>query len=339
VTVIERQTELEPGLLGEGSRQSRIIRLGRWIGHKQDRFGLAKIPIGIVAALVAVTVRYLLPMEPTQLPALTVVIAVALTGTFVGLSAGLVTAVVGGLLSWYLFFTPYSWELNESGAIILIGFFITSLVILATSHLYRLSEQRHHQAQLAAAQKDAEAAQLFAREMAHRLKNALAIVQSIAFQTLGQESAETAKFAARLKALASAHDLLAEHVQKPTAEAAELVRATLEPFDHGDRRAQLQGDEVRLAASQAVSLALAVHELATNAAKHGALTTAKGTVAIRIEDEGDAVRLTWKERGGPPVQAPAAHGFGTSLLRRLDPRAELRFEPDGLCCSLSLRKA
>jgi two-component sensor histidine kinase len=337
--VTERQAKLDSDLLKETSRLPRVIRLGRWIGGKQDRFGLAKIPIGIAAALVAVGLRYLLPLQPLQLPALTVVIAVALTGTFVGLTAGLATAIVGGLLSWYLFFTPLSWGLTEEGAVLLTGFFITAAVILATSHLYRLSEQRHHQAQLAAAQKESEAARLFAREMAHRLKNALAIVQSIAFQTLGQESPETAKFSARLKALADAHDLLAEHVLRPTAEVAELVRATLKPFEEeGRRRVQVDSVHARVAAPQAVSLALAVHELATNAAKYGALSNAGGSVSLRIEDMGEAVRLIWKEQGGPSVQEPGSRGFGTTLLRRLDSHADLRFETDGLFCSLSLRK-
>jgi hypothetical protein len=135
-----------------------------------------QIAAGIAAALVAVAVRYSLPLLPTQLPVLTVVIALALTTTFIGLPSGIATAVVGGLLSWYLFFTAHSWEFSPGGAIPLLGFVVTASVIITTSHLYRVSEQRNHRAELSALQKEAEAAQLFARELAHRLKNTLAVV-------------------------------------------------------------------------------------------------------------------------------------------------------------------
>jgi two-component sensor histidine kinase len=261
-----------------------------------------------------------------------------MTSTFVGLAAGVSAALVGGLISWYLFFTPMSWSLSPEGWIPLLGFFVIASVIVTTTHLYRLSERRNYQAQLAAIQKQAEAADLFAREMAHRLKNALAIVQSIAFQTLGDDMAATGKFAARLKTLADAHDLLSEHIERPTASAADVVRAALQPFVDEDERVDLELADVRIAAQQVVSLALAVHELGTNASKYGALSARGGRVLLTIEDARDRVRLIWSESGGPPVQQPESTGFGTKVLKRLGTDAEFRFEPDGLCYSMYLRK-
>jgi len=81
-----------------------------------------------------------------------------------------------------------------------------------------------------------------------------------------------------------------------------------------------------------------VHELATDAAKYGALSDSRGSVSLRMEGFGDAVRLVWKEEGGPPAHPPFSQGFRTTLLRRLDPRAELLLDPGGLCCSPSRRK-
>lgn len=330
--VSEERGKSDPLDPASGERHSAAL----WQGPKS--FGLAQIPIGIAAGLLAVALRYSLPLSPIQLPTLTVVVAVALTSTFIGLTAGITTALVGGLLSWYIFFTPFTWDMSWEGAVPLVGFFVIAAVIITTSHLYRLSEHKNHQAQIAAVRRQAESADLFAREMAHRLKNALAIVQSIAFQTLGGETAETSKFSARLKALADTHDLLSEHVERPTAKVRDVVHAALRPFIDGGQRLQVESPDTSIAAQQAVSLALALHELGTNASKYGALSGPRGRVSVRIEDAGDEIRLMWEEQEGPPVLPPGSSGFGTRLLRRVGSRAEFRFEPDGLLCSFALRK-
>ena len=299
----------------------------------------ADVAIGVGAALIAVALRYSLPLQPTQLPTLTVVVAVALVATFVGIVAGTTTAVVGGLLCWYLFFTPFAFDLGPGGAIPMIGFVVLSTVIVTTSHLYRSSEQRSHKAQLAILEEQAAAADLFAREMAHRLKNALAIVQSIAFQTLDRDSPDAGKLAARLKALADAHDKLSEHVEKPTASVRDVIDAALEPFGDGQDRIRIEGGEPRIAARQALTLALALHELATNACKFGALSVRGGWVSLTVAQLGDRISLTWKEHDGPPVEDPGTIGFGAKLLRRLGMGSELAFEADGVRAALFLRPA
>jgi two-component sensor histidine kinase len=298
-----------------------------------------QILVGIAAALLAVGLRYLLPLSPIQLPVLTVVVAVAITSTFVGLASGIATAVLGGLLSWYVFFMPVRWELGSAGIIPLFGFSVTASVIIITTHLYRRSEQRIYQAEVAILQRQAEASELFAREMAHRLKNALAIVQSIAFQTLDDETPAAATFAARLKALADANDLLNEHVERPTADVADVVKVAVQPFAGVKQRVHMEFPDVKIAARQVVLLALGLHELCTNAVKYGALSNEAGWVSLKIEDLGDCIELVWKERDGPPVAPPEANGFGMSLLRRVGSDPQLLFEPDGLRCSMRLRKA
>jgi two-component sensor histidine kinase len=299
---------------------------------------ISEVAIGAAAALIAVAIRYSLPLSPEQLPMLTVVIAVALATTFVGVAAGISTAVIGGLLSWYLFFTPFSLELSPDGLIPLVGFAIISAVIVTTAHLYRLSERKRHETMVAALEDKAATSDLFARELAHRLKNALAIIQSIAAQTLESGRDDTGKFAARLDALASAHDLLSMDVETPTADVRDVIGAGLEPFRSGDGRFRVECPDARILGQHAVTLALALHELGTNALKYGALSRDEGWVSLDVEDKGEELELAWKEHCGPPVTVPAGRGFGTRLLGRIGTGTELIFEPDGVRARMILRK-
>jgi len=315
---------------------------GRVIGHLRAhprRPWPAQVVFGAIAALIAVGVRYLLPLDPTQIPTLTVVVALAIVTTFVGIVAGVTTAIVGGLASWYLFFTPFSWTLGHGAWLPIVGYTVIAAVIVTTSYLYRRSERRLHERELEDLRVEAETANLFAREIAHRLKNALTIVQSIAFQTLGVDAAEAGKFAGRLKALADANELLTEHVRAPTAMIKDVLVATLEAFEGEGQRVRVECVEAPIPAQQVVSLALAIHELATNASKYGALSKADGWVQVDVEDLGDRLCLTWAEHDGPPVKQPEGQGFGTRLLRRAGMNTKLEFAPDGVRCSIGIRKA
>jgi two-component sensor histidine kinase len=165
---------------------------------------------------------------------------------------------------------------------------------------------------------------LLARELGHRAKNLLAVVQAIASET-GRSAASVTdfneRFASRVRALARLQDLMIGGTGTG-APLRELVRSQLEPFvDPTSERVHLDGPDVRLTAEAGSSLAMALHELATNAAKYGALSTAEGQVAIRwrLDDEGPARRfhLEWQESGGPPVIEPQRRGFGRKVLGRL----------------------
>lgn len=286
----------------------------------------------------AVAVRFLLPLRPEQLPTLPLVVTLAIVTTFVGARAGVITALVGGLLSSYLFFNPDSWSLAQDAWVPILGYTVISIVIITTAHLYRSSERARHETELARFQRQAENSELFAREMAHRLKNALTIVQSIAFQTIGTETVEAAKFAGRLRALAEANELLNEDVATPTATVRDVIEAALSPFGRDKGRFDLRIVDARIPSQQVVSLALATHELATNATKYGALSHARGHVQIDVEDLGSKLQLTWKEHDGPPVVPATEQGFGTRLLRRSGMGTDVSFEPDGLRCTMGLRK-
>jgi PAS domain S-box-containing protein len=181
--------------------------------------------------------------------------------------------------------------------------------------------------------------ELLARELDHRVKNTLAIVQGIARLTFGRaDKALLEAFDERLAALSEAHNLLARE-RWSHADLKEIISEVMRPLQLADR-IQMDGEPVRLTPTAAVAYALAFHELATNAVKHGALGAPGGRVEITWSLTGAEPRrihLTWREHGGPRVAVPSREGFGTRLIRRavaaeLSTPVELRYDPEGLVC-------
>lgn len=184
-------------------------------------------------------------------------------------------------------------------------------------------------------------------ELNHRVKNSLAIVQSIVSQSLRQVPASLAARQAiegRLVALAHAHDLLTESSANG-AVLADLARLALSTYCTDPRRFRIAGPPVHLPPKMALSAAMALHELCTNATKYGALSGPRGSVAVTWElvPDGPETRLQfrWEEIGGPPVQPPTRKGFGTRLIERgliAETRGEvqLSYRPEGLVCTVDI---
>jgi PAS domain S-box-containing protein len=193
---------------------------------------------------------------------------------------------------------------------------------------------------ITAQKRAAESEKMLVQELQHRSNNLLSVIQAIAHKSLsGDHSLDDARiaFEARLHALARAN----RHLTKSNWEGVslkEIVRSNLEAFA---ARTEIDGINVMLGAKDAQSLSLALHELATNAVKHGALSSAPGRLSIDwniIKDGTEIVlRLQWRERGGPTVAPPSRQGFGTTLLNAVFDKLHLEYEPDGLTCSLELR--
>jgi two-component sensor histidine kinase len=184
---------------------------------------------------------------------------------------------------------------------------------------------------------------LLINELNHRVKNTLATVQSIASQTF-RSSVKTGdarrKFEARLSSLGRTHNILSEEKWE-SAEVGEIVISVLEPHATSDKsRLRVSGPIVRLAPSPALMLSMVLHELATNAAKYGALANDSGRIAVEWRTlPGKRVRLTWKEIGGPPTQPPERKGFGSLLIEQafaaqVGGSATLEYAPDGVICVL-----
>ena len=191
-----------------------------------------------------------------------------------------------------------------------------------------------------------EQLQLTARELQHRVKNNLAVVQSIAAQSFrGSASKEegVAVFAGRLRALASATELLTKGNWEAVP-VAEIVEEILRPFrDEKRSHFTFEGAPIRIPSNIAVTLGMALHELSTNAVKYGALSNDRGVVAVRWQPNAAGIVIDWQEKDGPAVAPPARSGFGTKLLTRglFDDgtgRVDLAFDPAGVRCTIAIHK-
>jgi two-component sensor histidine kinase len=185
---------------------------------------------------------------------------------------------------------------------------------------------------------------LLVEELNHRVKNTLATVQSLATQTFrnAQDIPDALRrFDARIAAMGRANELLSEANWR-NAEMHDIVRHALEPFQaSGKERVHTSGPAVQLAPQCAVMMAMMLHELATNAAKYGALSNDAGRVDVEWTgtDDRGRLRVTWRELGGPPVATNGRRGFGTTLIQKglegqLGGRAEMDFASSGLRCTL-----
>ena len=182
-------------------------------------------------------------------------------------------------------------------------------------------------------------------ELTHRVKNTLAVVQSIAHQTV--RAAKSPKdfvesFDGRLSALARAHGLLVTS-EWAGADLGEMANEQLQPYLGDDSgRLRISGEPIALSADIATPFGLVLHELATNAAKYGALSRSKGMVSLSwtVKSRGDerGVTVVWKEQGGPAVKSPKGSGLGSTLIDRVIPNATVKreFAADGFACTIHL---
>lgn len=188
--------------------------------------------------------------------------------------------------------------------------------------------------------------EILVHELAHRVKNTLATVQSIAAMSFRNNQGPDALrgFQERLQALVRSHDLLTRHNWQQ-ADLREVAEAALAPVrEDRAHRFTLKGPPVDLGSSIVVPIAMIFHELCTNSMKYGALSNDTGQVDVRWSTEeaarGTLIRLTWSERGGPPVRAPDHEGFGTrlitSLTRQLGGGYDVQYAESGVSCDISL---
>jgi two-component sensor histidine kinase len=181
---------------------------------------------------------------------------------------------------------------------------------------------------------------LLAREVDHRAKNALALAQSIVRLTRGEDvESYVRSVEGRINALARVHTVLSLSSWQG-AEIGKLIDEELAPYSTGNQIA-LRGAEVQLEPATAQTVALALHELVTNSAKYGALSTLKGLLSVSWTIEADALEIVWMETGGPRVKRPASRGFGTrsviaSIETQLGGKAEFDWRAEGLICRLSV---
>lgn len=192
--------------------------------------------------------------------------------------------------------------------------------------------------------RDEKRIRLMLRELTHRSKNLLAVIQAMARKTAslsGNLDTFVSDFSLRLRAIAAAHDLLVSESWSG-ADLRELLQASLAPtIDPASDHVSLSGPTLMLTPDAAQNLGLAFHELATNASKYGALSRTGGHLQVSWERLPEGGRILWTESGGPPVLPPERRGFGRILLERLvgvtlNGSVDLDFRPGGLVCEITL---
>jgi PAS domain S-box-containing protein len=181
---------------------------------------------------------------------------------------------------------------------------------------------------------------LLAREVDHRAKNALALAQSIVRLTRGENvKSYIRSVEGRITALARVHTVLSLSSWQG-AEIGKLIDEELAPYSTGEQ-IELRGAEVQLQPAIAQTVALALHELVTNSAKYGALSTLTGRLSVSWDLQSGLLGIVWTETGGPAVEIPESRGFGTrsviaSIESQLGGKAEFDWRPEGLICRLSV---
>jgi two-component sensor histidine kinase len=186
-----------------------------------------------------------------------------------------------------------------------------------------------------------EKVHLLMREVNHRAKNMLSVVHAIARQTAAKTPEDfIERFSERIRALSDNQDLLVRNDWNGV-EVEDLVRTQLAHFaDLIGSRIAVHGPKLRLKAASAQAIGLAVHELATNAGKYGALSVDRGRVDVCWGSDSDMLTMSWMEREGPPVSPPKQHGFGTVVIEAmteysLDGAVHLDYAPSGLIWRLT----
>lgn len=244
-----------------------------------------------------------------------------------------VSLIKAGTLSAYLFLAhdgPHAFSADETA-------FVTDVAEL----IWTASERARADQALKRAQ---ETERLLIREVDHRAKNVLAVVQSLAQLTPFEDKAQYVQaLSGRIGSLARAHSLLST-TRWTGVDLHDLLRLELDPYGgNGDGQIVIDGPPALIDAKAAQSLALVIHELATNASKYGALSRPLGRLNVSWTwDVGNVLRLIWREDAGAPVVAPARRGFGSTLIesavKQVGGRVELTWRPQGLKVRLDILK-
>jgi two-component sensor histidine kinase len=227
--------------------------------------------------------------------------------------------------------------------------FLISLVLVVIASRYRGFARQAAEAEKTAArareeahQESAARLQLLVHEVDHRANNLMAVIQGlVSLSNAGSAPELKAVIEGRLHALAKAHQLMSE-TRWQGADLHRLVNEELEPYGLGaSQRITAEGENLALSALAAQGMALALHELATNAVKYGALSTATGEVRVSWSRDSEALRLRWEESGGPATAKPRKTGTGLKVLARafeggLGGRTTLEWGKAGLQCCLEV---
>ncbi|QHO78771.1 histidine kinase [Bradyrhizobium sp. CCBAU 051011] len=261
--------------------------------------------------------------------------AVFLAAAIGGARFGIATAVAGGVLGLTVNFDGATAD-SARLALLLMFWAVCGFAIWGVEH-YRtiVAQQREDSKRLI---REEEYRKLLVEELQHRLKNKTSTIHAVLHQVLQDQPQIWGSIDRRLRALSATDDLIAR-LDGSGCDIKDMLRSELGPYGHV--RFNLNGDSLFLPAKLAVSLALIFHELATNAGKYGAFSSARGLLQVSWSVSEGRLNVTWDETEGPAVEKVGPAGFGTKLLqsalRAFDGKTEISFLKTGVHCTMQCR--
>src|SRR5712675_1291906 len=261
--------------------------------------------------------------------------AVFFATAFGGYRLGIATAILGGALGVTVNFGEAPTDFAKL-ALLVIYLIVCGLTIWGVEH-YRSVAAQQRQISRRLMQEE-QYRKLVVEEFQHRLKNKLSTIHAVIHLVLQDQPQIWAGIDQRLRALSATDDLVAR-VHGTGCDIKDLLVSELGPYGHV--RFTLNGNPLFLPAKLAVSLALIFHELATNAGKYGAFSSARGLLQVSWSVSGDRLNIAWDETEGPPVASVGPAGFGTKLLNSaltpFDGKSEITFLKTGVHCTMQCR--
>jgi two-component sensor histidine kinase len=293
--------------------------------------------IGFAASCVALSTaaRWCLSMIRPDVFFTPYIPAVFFATAFGGYRVGIATALLGGVLGATVSFNNAPTDFARM-ALWVIYLIVCGLTIWGIEHFRSIAvHQREISKRLI---EEEEYRKLIVDELQHRLKNKLSTIHAVLHQVLQDQPQIWARIDQRMRALIATDDLISR-VDGSGCDIKDLLLSELGPYGHV--RFTLNGEPLFLPAKLGVSLALIFHELATNAGKYGAFSSARGLLQVSWSVSGDRLNIAWDETEGPPVTSVGAAGFGTKLLKSaltpFDGKSEITFLKTGVHCTMQCR--
>ncbi|MFG3596658.1 sensor histidine kinase [Bradyrhizobium sp. RDI18] len=261
--------------------------------------------------------------------------AVFLAAAVGGARIGIATAIAGGALGVLVNFSSATVD-SARFALLVMFWAVCGFAIWGVDHYRRIvAQQREDSKRLI---QEEEYRKLLVEELQHRLKNKTSTIHAVLHQVLQDQPQIWGSIDRRLRALSATDDLIAR-LDGSGCDIKDMLRSELGPYGHV--RFNLNGDALFLPAKLAVSLALIFHELATNAGKYGAFSSARGLLQVSWSVSDDRLNLTWDETEGPVIEGVGPPGFGTKLLqsalRAFDGKTEVSFLKTGVHCTMQCK--
>lgn len=268
------------------------------------------VAVALGAVVVATLVRLVLGklVGPNIIAFATYYPAVLLATLWAGSASGLLALIVGGVVCWYAFLPPtYSFEIREPATAVSLALYLASGIVI----VWGAEQYRRLAAALAGKDRERE---LLMGELLHRMRNMIGVVHAVVRQTLAHDPDAGETLNRRIAAVVTADGFMQDDTSYHT-DLAELLTSELAGYERA--RFILTGPPTELAWDQSRALALSIHELATNAAKYGALSCPEGRVLVSWNVAPAGLQIAWQELGGPRVCAPTRAGFGSRFVRQM----------------------